>query len=156
MLAGGALNQENEQNAEMANVCFGSRKLPNELLRCNSPLRVGSGLIRWNAANDRFQTRKQTFTRQGNQAVEIAANRSHSPPCKIEAKSNPPKRVTDVRLLKAAMLLFAASSQVFRVPSQTTRLQVGPEPSTAKNATANHCHRLGVGHSPGNHLAGQR
>jgi hypothetical protein len=33
MLAGGAQNQENEKNAEMANGCFGSRKLPKGLLR---------------------------------------------------------------------------------------------------------------------------
>jgi hypothetical protein len=42
MLAGGALNQENEKNAEMAIVCFGSRKLPKGLLQRNSPLWVGS------------------------------------------------------------------------------------------------------------------
>jgi len=49
ILAGGALNQENEKNAEMANVCFGSRKLPKGLLWRNSLLRVGPS--RW-AARD--------------------------------------------------------------------------------------------------------
>jgi hypothetical protein len=33
MLAGGALNQENEKHAEIAILCFGSRKLPKGLLR---------------------------------------------------------------------------------------------------------------------------
>ncbi len=54
MLAGGALNQENEKNAEMAIVCFGSRKLPKGLLRHNSPLRVGRGQPNCSSVNDCF------------------------------------------------------------------------------------------------------